>query len=129
MSINNGAAWNTVGGQTFTPSSSSYTQLSISFVCLSNLCFNIRLGSNMNTTYGQVAQTAGTSFVHGWQIFVKGKQSLLESNLVINGTVKSNDVIFGTSAYSLNSSYGYINLRLTTSSRAIGNTNLVFGHL
>ena len=33
LSVNNGQAWNTVGGQTFTPSTTSYTQLSYSFTC------------------------------------------------------------------------------------------------
>jgi hypothetical protein len=93
LSVNNGQIWNSAAGQTFTPSNSSYTQISLSFVCPSTVGFNVHVGSNLNTIYGQTAQTAGTSYVYGWQIFVKGKQSLLESNLTVNGNITANGTI------------------------------------
>ena len=80
----------------------------------------------MNTTYGQTAQIAGTTYVYVWQIFVKGKQSLLESNLTANGTVSTSDVLFSSQAYSLASAFGYINLRLTTASCPTLATDLVW---
>ena len=130
LSINNSQTWNTGGGKTFTSSdglnTSTYTQLTYYFVCPVLSTFTLHVGSHSNTTYGQAAQIAGTSSVYGWQIFVKGKQSLLESNLAINGTLKANDIIFGTSGFSLNSTYGYINLRLTTISCAVGITDLAW---
>ena len=100
LSINNGQTWDTVGGKTFTSSdglnTSTYTQLSYSFVCPTTSTFTLHWGSNLNTIYGQVAQTAGTSYVYGWQIFVKGKTSLLESNLTVDGTLTTSDVVFGS---------------------------------
>ena len=89
LSVNNTAAWNTVGGKTFTSSdglnTTGYTQLSFSFVCPSSSNFNLHVGGHSNTSYGQAVQTAGTSYVYGWQILVKNTTSTLTSNLSVDG--------------------------------------------
>jgi len=95
LSINNSQTWNTAGGKTFTSADglkiSAFTQISLTFACPSLANFNVHVGSHANTIYGQATQIAGTCFVYGWQIFVKGQKSILESNLTVNGTVTAND--------------------------------------
>ena len=99
ISVNNALAWNTVGGKTFTSSdglnTTSYTQISFSFVCPSTTNFNLHVGSHLNTSYGQSAQIAGTSYVYGWQILVKGAASTLTSNLTVDGTMTTTGTLFG----------------------------------
>jgi hypothetical protein len=112
LSVNNAQAWNTVGGKTFTSSdgltTTAYTQLSYSFTCPSTTNFNIHVGAHSNTAYGQATQTAGTSYIYGWQILVKAKTTTLASNLSVDGTLATTgDVTFNTST-SLASFYSAI---------------------
>jgi hypothetical protein len=99
LSVNNAIAWNTVGGKTFTSSdglnTTTYTQLSFSFTCPSTTNFNLHIGANLNTSYGQAAQIAGTSYVYGWQILVKGKTATLASNLSVDGTLAATGILSG----------------------------------
>ena len=91
LSLNNQAAWNTVGGKTFTSSdglnTTTYTQLLFTFVCPSTTNFAIHVGSHSNTNYGQAAQITGTSYVYGWQILVKNTTGTLTSSLYVDGAI------------------------------------------
>ena len=117
LCVNNTLAWNTIGGYCFTNANSSlngstYTQLSYSFTAPTNNLINVHLGSNAQT--GITLQTAGTVFTYGWQIFAKGKNTTLESNLTVDGTTTTSDVLFGSVGYSLNSCFAYARLNLAT---------------
>ena len=112
LSINNSQTWDSVGGQTFTAAhgltTSSYKQIAFAFTCPTTSTFTIHLGSHSNTLYGQAAQIAGTSFVYGWQIFVKGQNSTLESNLTVNGSLTAGTGSFGSVACAGTGSFGSV---------------------
>jgi hypothetical protein len=97
ISFNNNAAWNTVGGRCWTSSelsTSVWTQISIQITTPSGGSLNIQPGSHGNS--GQTQQTTGTVFVYGWQVFQLGNTSTLETNLVVDGSLRcTSEVVTG----------------------------------
>ena len=122
--INNTLASNTIGGQSFTTSTlntSTYTQISYSFTSPASNAINVHVGANPET--GIPVQTAGTVFTYGWQIFVKGKKSVLETDLAVNGNITTGDVFYGPSTLSLTNALSNINTLLPTYATTVAMNN------
>ena len=116
ITINNSQTWTGAVGKSFTSTdglnTTTYTQLSFSFTAPANGVMNVHVGGH--SASGIPAQSAGTVFTYGWQIFVKGRNSTLQSNLTVDGTATASDVLFGSVGYSLNSCFGFARLSLAT---------------
>ena len=103
ISVNNSQTWTGAVGKCFTSTdglnTTTYTQLTFSCSAPANGLINVHIGSHI--TSGIVNQTAGTVYTYGWQIFVRGKTSVLESDLLVNGNLTTTDLFYGASASSL----------------------------
>jgi hypothetical protein len=124
ITINNSQTWTGAVGKSFTSTdglnTTTYTQLSFSFTAPAYGAMNVHIGGH--SAAGIPAQSAGTVFTYGWKIFVKGRNSTLQSNLVVDGTATASDVLFGSVGYSLNSCFGFARLSLATLASIVSGT-------
>jgi hypothetical protein len=106
MTFNNTAAWTSAVGKAFTTSdglnTSTYTQIEFQLVGFSTNKFTINIGAH--GMIGVAAQTAGTVFVYGWQMFVGDNNTTFNNTISCSGAkVGGNLVVTGSCTLPSNS--------------------------
>ena len=86
----------------------------------------MHVGSHSNTSYGQAAQIAGTSYVYGWQILTKNTTSTLASNLSVDGTVASTGTLSCTNLTVAGSYGAWLKCLLSTTTYGTTQTDILW---
>jgi hypothetical protein len=92
----------------------TYKQISFSFTVPANGAMNVHIGSH--SVSGLTNQTGGTVFTYGWQIFVKGRTTVLETDLIVNGNITAGALPLFRNGSSVSNISSIIPLFLTQSS-------------
>ena len=85
--------FNSVGGQSFSSinglNTSTYTQISYSFIGPTNNVINIHIGNTGTYQSGITAQTAGTVYTYGWQICNENQTTNILGNLSVDTSIST----------------------------------------